>query len=241
MKTVSLTTHFAFRASDDLHGHVDGFLTRQAAGSTRKEPETIEAIMQHLVAEVLDAYLTTTANRVGLDRKGKRIIDTTTKTVNKAANFVMARAVHKLDLDQHRGIADYMASLRLLHEGGAISSVAFPVGDDLASHGRAVTEKVMDGGGAKGNRELLVFMNELLDVGADYYLDQPLRIMKFGPVLRSVSTTSTSAIRKAVQFAIKELVPTLNKDQSVELATYLSELIQDHPVGDPTPLGRHAV
>ena len=240
MQAVQLTTQVAFGASDTLHGHVDGFLIRQADGSDRREPDTIKAIMDHLVAEVLRACLTESANRTGLDKKGRRVVDTTTKTVNKAAGFILSRAVHKLDIEQHRGIAGYMASLRLLHDGGASSSVAFPLPADLAADGRDILGTIIDGGGARKNPKLLSFVQDLAVVGTEYYLDQPLKIMKFGPILQSVSNTGTSAIRKAVLFTIKELIPTLDQRQSIALSEYLLELIQDHPVSERTPLGIHA-
>jgi hypothetical protein len=225
------TTWVAFRSSDLLHQTTDSFIKRMRGGATRPEPETIEKIMSTFMQEVLHNFFIVPTEQAGLPPSTQKIVQFTVDTINKATHLVIKSTVRKLDIDQNRRAAEYMDTVRfkLDKSGEEIWFVAFPLNDMMAAKGRKAFELGLNGQGKQALPALLEYFHQLTDIALYWYFEEPMKLLRFGPIMRKVSEVGVATTRKATHTVIDKVIPGMNDEQLAVSCQYAKMQLIDGP------------
>lgn len=227
-------TRIGYRASEQMHELSYGFIERMEGGATRPEPDTVRRMITGLMNETLDAYMMTPARELGLDPRLQRMVKFTGNAVVKAGGMAISRTTKKMSLEQNIAAAEYMDSLRLLYEedGMLVTYCAFPMDDRMIALGRTALPLAMEQKLSARNKELTEYLMVLFENAARWYVDEPVRLMKFRPIMGKVVSVASDAIMHAVKSGIREIVPRLSAQEAANYAEYLTTLMIDHPEED---------
>ena len=223
MKVDENATHMGYRNRPDMHELGDGFIERMQAGATKPEPKVVSTLMMALMEDSLNHYLVAPANTLNVRPNIKRSVEFAAGAVTKAGGVVIKQATKKMSLAQNRSAADYMENMRLLfdEDGVRVSYAAFPMGDEM----RALAVDVLPKAMAKelsDSKEFAKFLSVMLETALNWYVREPVKLMKFGPILSKVVSVGVDAITAALNAAIRDIVPKLNADEMAEFAEYLA-------------------
>jgi hypothetical protein len=225
------TTWVAFRSSEMLHQTTDGFINRMRSGASRPEPETIEKIMSTFMQEVLHNFFIVPTEQAGLPSSTQKVVQFTVDTINKATHLVIKTTVRKLDIDQNRRAADYMDTVRfkLEKDGNDIWFVAFPLNEMMAAKGRKAFELGISGQGKQALPALLEYFHQLTDIALYWYFEEPMKLLRFGPIMRKVADVGIATTRKATHTVIDKVIPGMNEEQLVIACQYAKLQLVDGP------------
>ncbi|MEE4252089.1 MAG: hypothetical protein V2I38_15990 [Alcanivoracaceae bacterium] len=225
------TTWVAFRSSEMLHQTTDGFINRMRSGASRPEPETIEKIMSTFMQEVLHNFFIVPTEQAGLPSSTQKVVQFTVDTINKATHLVIKSTVRKLDIDQNRRAAEYMDTVRfkLEQDGEDIWFVAFPLNEMMAAKGRKAFELGINGQGKQALPALLEYFHQLTDIALYWYFEEPMKLLRFGPIMRKVSDVGVATTRKATHTVIDKVIPGMNEEQLVIACQYAKMQLVNGP------------
>ena len=225
------TTWVAFRPSETLHQTTDSFINRMRGGASRPEPETIEKIMSTFMQEVLHNFFIVPTEQAGLPSSTQKVVQFTVDTINKATHLVIKSTVRKLDIDQTRRAADYMDTVRFKLEsnGEDIWFVAFPLNEMMAAKGRKAFEQGINGQGKQALPALLEYFHQLTDIALYWYFEEPMKLLRFGPIMRKVSEVGVATTRKATHTVIDKVIPGMTPEQLVIACRYAEMQLVDGP------------
>lgn len=230
-ETLAHATRMGYRASARMQELGDGFIDRMQGGATKPEPKVVAELITGLMNETLDAYITRPANELGLRPHILRSAMFAVGAVKKTGNMVIGRVTKKMSIEQNRGAADYMDALRLRFEedGKFVTYVAFPMDEELKGLARTALPIAMEQELSAHNRELADFLAVMFDNAAYWYLDQPIGLMKFGPLMGKIVHVGSDAIKGALRSAIRDIVPKLDAQEAAGFAAYLAEMLFEWP------------
>ena len=225
---MSTTTYIAFASSEHLHSTTDGFIHRMAQDSPRPEPETIETIMVSFLDEALDAFFVQPQEFLGLGSGIRRIVNMTVDTISKATRMVVTRTAKKMDLAQNHASAEYMDTMRLCHtdpENNETWYIAFPIDEALREQGELAIAAARKGYTQSARNQITEFLLALTDVGLYWYFEEPMKLMKFGPVIQRAVNMGVETTRKATKSTISKVFPKLDDEQLHAAADYIEGLM----------------
>lgn len=225
---MSTTTYIVFASSEHLHTTTDGFIQRMAQDAPPTEPETIETIMVSFLDEALQAFFVQPQDFIGLSGGMRRIINMTVDTISKATRMVVTRTARKMDLEQNRASAQYMETMRLCHTNEAgedIWYIAFPITEALREQGDAAIAAARQGYTQSARDQMTDFLLALTDIGLYWYFEEPMKLMKFGPVIQRAVNMGVETTRKATKSAISKVFPKMDDEQLYAAADYIEALM----------------
>lgn len=224
------STYVAFPASDHLHSLTDGFIQRMRGANPRPEPQVVEQIMTTFLQEALDAFMIKPSKLSGLSPNLMRVVTFTTETINKASQVVVRSTVKKLDVRQTKDIAEYMDSVR--HQFDGSWNICFPISPELAHTAQEGFHMAIDGKKQQAMPMMIQYFHRLTDTSMYWYFEEPLRLLKFGPILRKVADIGIATTRKATHSVVDTVIPKLNDDQAKVSAEYALSLLKLGPFRD---------
>lgn len=224
------TTYVAFKSSDELHQATDGFIQRMNNGASRPEPQVIESIMRLFIAESLNAFLITPTEQANLSSGLRKIIGLTADTINKATSVVIRSTVKKLNIEQNKATAEYMDTVRIqLDDDGTHNwYVAFPLSEKMATEGRNALHLVLEGKEDEARADVIAYFHELTDLAMHWYFEQPMALLRFGPIMRKVADVGVATTRKALHSTIDRIIPKLHGEEFQVSVRYSLSLMRDH-------------
>ncbi|MGB0922391.1 MAG: hypothetical protein ACPG06_01205 [Alphaproteobacteria bacterium] len=230
-EVLAQATRMGYRSSDHMHDLGDGFIERMQGGATKPEPKVVAELITGLMNETLDAYITRPATELSLRPHILRSAMFAVNAVKKTGNVVIGRVTKKMSIEQNRGAADYMDSLRVLfnEDDELVTYVGFPIDAELKGLAQTALPLAMEQELSAHNRELADFLAVMFDNAAFYYLDQPIGLMKFGPLMGKIVHVGADAIKGALRSAIRDIVPKLNAEEAAGFAHYLAEMLFEWP------------
>lgn len=225
------TPWVAFRSSTELHETTDAFIQRMRKGSTRTETDTIEKIMSLFIREVLHTFFIVPSQGAKLPPAKQKIIQLAVDTISKATHLVIKSTVRKLDIHQHHRAADYMASVRFMKEidGEDVWFVAFPLNETVATKGRKAFTMTINGEGRKAMPALQEYFHQLTDVSLYWYFEEPMKLLRFGPIMRKVSEVGIATTRKATHSVIDKTIPGMTDEQLTVTCQFAQMQLVDGP------------
>lgn len=221
------STFVAFASSDRLHQLTDGFIQRMRSPGARAEPETIERIMAMFMEEALAAFMIRPSELSGLSPTLMRVILFTTETITKASQVVIRSTAKKLNVAQNRDIADYMDKVRRPH--GDHWYICLPINDTLLEHGRTGFQLAIDGDLRQATPRMLAYFHGVTDLAMKWYFEDPIQLLRLGPILRKVADVGVTTTRKATHTMIDSVIPKLDAHQAKVTGEYTLGLIRQLP------------
>ena len=221
------TTYVAFPASDKLHTLTDGFIKRMRTPAARAEPDTVSQIMSTFMDESLYAFMTKPSELSGLSPGLMRVVNLTTDTINKASQVVIRGTVKKLNVEQTKEIAEYMDSVRYCFDG--TWNICFPISPELAATAQEGFHMAMDGKHQQALPMMMSYFHSLTDIAMKWYFEEPIRLLKFGPILRKVADVGVATTRKATHAVVDNIIPKLSPDQAHISSEYALSLLKHGP------------
>ena len=221
------STYVAFAASDHLHNTTDHFIKHMQSSGARPDPAAIEEIMTTFMRESLDSFMIKPARLAELSPGLMRIVTFTTETITKASSVVVRSTVKKLNLQQNRDIAAYMDSIR--HPFDGTWHVGFPISPELANVAYEGFHMAIDGHKDQAMPTMINFFHRLTDISMYWYFEEPLRLLRLGPILRKVADVGIATTRKATHTVIDSVITKLDDDQARIAAEYAMSLLKNGP------------
>lgn len=221
------STYVAFASSDRLHEITDGYIQRMRSNSARAEPETIERIMAMFLDEALAAFMIKPAELSGLSPALMRVIVFTTDTITKASQVVIRSTAKKLNVVQNRDIAEYMDKVRYQLDGRW--HICLPIDDAFAERARQGFELAIDGKRQQAMPLMLDYFHRITDIALKWYFEDPLQLLRLGPILRKVADVGVATTRKATHAMIDNVIPKLNDEQAKVTGEYTLSLFKEGP------------
>ncbi len=221
------STYVAFPASEHLHNLTEGFIQRMRGPGARPEPQVVEQIMSTFLQEALDAFMIKPSRLSGLSPGLMRVVMFTTDTINKASQVVVRSTVKKLDLQQNKDIAEYMDSVR--HQFDGSWNICFPISPELAHTAQEGFHMAIDGKKNQAMPMMIQYFHRLTDTAMFWYFEEPLRLLKFGPILRKVADVGIATTRKATHTVVDKVIPKLDDEQARISAEYALSLLKLGP------------
>ncbi|WP_111656293.1 hypothetical protein [Isoalcanivorax indicus] len=218
----------AFRSSDHLHQTTDGYIRRMARADARPEPDTLETIMEVFVDESLSAFFLQPTELVGLSPRMQRVIRVAADTISKATGMVVKRAARKLALPQHKDAADYMEQMRVMvpgSEGEERWYVAFPVPEALAGQLERARDQAEGGDTVRAAATLAAALHEITDIALHWYLAEPVRLLRFGPIMKKMAHVAMETTRKATHGVIRRVFADMEGEQVVLSTRYMAAMV----------------
>jgi len=224
------STYVAFPASEHLHNITDGFIQRMRGPGAKPEPQVIEQIMTTFLQESLDAFMIKPSRLSGLSPGLMRVVTFTTETINKASQVVVRSTVKKLNVQQNKDIAEYMDTVR--HQFDGTWNICFPISPDLAQTAQDGFHMAINGKRAEALPMMMQYFHRLTDTAMYWYFEQPLGLLKFGPILRKVADVGIATTRKATHAVVDNVIPKLSDEQAKVSAEYALSLLKLGPKRD---------
>lgn len=221
------TTHVAFRSTDYLHEITDSFITRMRNNPSKPEPATIEKIMDAFIQEVLKNFFITPTELTKVPPSTQKVVNFAAETITKASNVVIRSTAKKLDVQQNRDVAEYMDLMRFQKD--ELWYVAFPLKDTLAAKARDAFNTALEGSSQEAIPKIVDYFHELTDVALVWYFEEPLKLLKFGPILRKVAEVGVATARKVTHSLIDRVIPTLDEEQLKISAKFGLAMLVDGP------------
>lgn len=221
------STCVAFAASDRLHQTSDSFIQRMRNSCARTEPETIDAIMAMFLNEALTAFMITPAEKATLSPTLMRIILFTTETINKAARMVIRSTARKLNVAQNRDIAEYMDKVRYVIDDQW--HICLPIDDITADKARTGFALAMDGQHTSATPLMQEYFHRVTDIALKWYFEDPVALLRLGPVLRRLAEVGVATTRKATHTMIDNVIPRLTDEQARVASEYCLTMIKELP------------
>ncbi|MBA3981214.1 MAG: hypothetical protein C0462_11495 [Alcanivorax sp.] len=218
----------AFRSSDHLHQTTDGYIQRMARPDARPDPQTLETIMEVFVDEALSVFFLQPTELVGLSPRMQRVIQVSADTISKATGMVVKRAARKLELPQHRDAADYMDQMRLMvpgRDGEERWYVAFPVPEALAGQLERARDQAEGGDTVTAAATLAAALHEVTDIALHWYLEEPVRLLRFGPIMKKMAQVALETTRKATHGVIRRVFADMKGEQVVLSTRYMAGMV----------------
>ncbi len=230
-QALSHVTRMGYRASARMQDLGDGFIERMQGGATKPEPKVVAELITGLMNETLDAYITRPSTELNLRPHILRSANFAVNAVKKTGNVIIGRITKKMSIEQNRAAADYMDMLRVKFEedGELVTYVAFPMDEELKQLARTDLPVAMEQELSAHNKELADFLAVMFDNAAYWYLDQPVSLMKFGPLAGKVVHVGSDAIKGALRAAIRDIIPKLNAEEAAGFAAYLADMLFEWP------------
>lgn len=225
------TTYIAFRSSTALHEQTEAFIRHAQQPGAQPKPKMLDAIMGLFIEESLQTFLRDAAEAAQLSPTLLRIVNMTCQTITKATRLVIGRSIKKMDSAQYLAAANYMASIRQPDPNSDDWFVAYAVDDAFAAIGRDLPTQCRQANLADAQTLLTRYLLTLTDEAIDHYFEQPLTLLGFGPILRSVASAGIETTRKASKHLINSIIPKLDATQIAAAADFQAGLL----VTLPTP------
>ena len=109
-------------------------------------------------------------------------------------------------------------------KGNRVCWLAFPVSEEFAHTGEVVFGEAIDGNSGHGHPRMKNHMFGFAEQGIHFYARKPLKMMRFGPILKKVTEVAVDGIDKSVRNAVRDIVPKLNKEEARRVADYFGKL-----------------
>lgn len=225
------TPWVAFRSSAELHDTTDAFIQRMRGGTTNTEPDTVERIMSLFMGEALHTFFIVPSEGAKLPSSTQKMVQFAVDTISKASHLVIKSATRKLDIHQHRRAADYMDSVRFMKEidGEEVWFVAFPLNETIAAKGRKAFTMAINGEGKKAVPALQEYFHQLTDISLYWYFEEPMKLLRFGPILRKLSEVGVATTRKASHAVIDKTIPGMTNEQLALTCQLTQQQLIDGP------------
>lgn len=221
------STYVAFASSEKLYTNTDNFINEMRNGATKPNPKLITDIMVDFTAEGIHAFFITPTDMIGLKGAPRKIVEVTANTITKTNAAVIKQTAKKLDLKQNQQSAEYMDTMRMNKEGTWF--VAFPLEDEFAARIRSAIQKARDESPSAAMPELTRNLHQLTDVALSYYFEQPIEIMRFGPILSKITSVGLATIGKATRATIDRVFTKFDDEQVLASCEYMESLLLEGP------------
>lgn len=224
--------HVAFRASEKLHTSTQEYIDHLADLRSRPNPRLLADVMNHFTRDSLDAFMLLPMEELGISGAQRKLVEFAADTVQTTSQMVLKATVNKLDHTQHIKSAEYMDAMRLLlpHENeDHVWFVSFQAPDHFAERARASMARARAQGPQAELQETIHVMKTLTDLAIRNYYEQPLAILRFGPILGKITSVAISTVRKGTHSTIENLLPKLSEEQLIKGIDYFNALLIDVP------------
>lgn len=222
--------HVSFLASDPLHTSTHEYIELMNSGA-RPNAALLAEVMNHFTADSLNAFMLRPMEELGITGSQRKLVEFAADTVQKSSAVVLKATVNKLDHGQHKLSAQFMDSMRLQlpHQEGDAWFVSFRAPQDFTSRARASMARSRELGPQAELQETIQVMKTLTDLALQNYFEQPLKLLKFGPILSKVSQVALVTVRKGTYSTIESLLPKLSEEQLLRGVDYFDSLLVDVP------------
>lgn len=225
--------YIRYRASQQLDRLVVEYIAQMESSKPRPDKKQLLMIMELFVAESVDLFVNQAADHVQLRSGYLSMINSLSSLVQKSSMMLVGRVAKKMDVNDHRNAAQYMKQVRLAleEEGEMIGYIAFPIDAEFAELGWNTREKMLEGLARDPEvlQDAVTYLHAVIDVANKWIFENPMEILQLGPVMRTLTTTTVSTVRKTTHSLIETLVPKISEHQTTAAADYFSDIVGPGP------------
>lgn len=213
--------YVAFAASDTLRDRIDTFIRAINEQPGGDHAESLDAIMDPFLDEVLHTYFTGPIDAVNAKGPSVSIILGAMKIINKAAQGLAGRLVSKTAQHEQKALAEHFAALRLERDGRVY--IGYPLPPALAARASQVFAEFAHG---QGDMKRLVEVMDGISAGAiENYLDNTVGNLELGRINRGLVAGARATIKKASTAAVEKGIPAMDPEHRKPVVAYFESLL----------------
>lgn len=201
-------------------------------GDRAPQHELVTRIMLGFTDELLQVFLLDMVKVVHLSPFMEKLVHGTVSTIRSTVHGITRSVVHRLDNQQLRPIADYIRKLMLsvpTSDGGSSPWVGFAIDAAFERRMRVVIANMHSDHYRAHVQELVDVLCEVTDRAVETYIVEPTELVRLGFFLRKIADGGMHVIRGAIHVLIRRLVPDLERQQFVDMANYLEQMLLASP------------
>ncbi len=216
----------AFPCSAELRSETEKLIINLHMGVSEPQNKLAMSTIELLIEDLLDGFLLKLIDVLEMQNFMAKMVRSTAGTINKAGSTIASASLKKMDNKQLRPMGEHVAGLMLDVdvEGDVQPWMGVPVTDDLSTE----IEGLLVGLRGDTPKEFVPVamdvLDKLTDQAVDVYINESVRLLQVGIVLRKMASAATSAVKGAMRLMLKKTLPDLNDDQLRALADYIDHL-----------------
>lgn len=219
--------YLAFKSSPELVTNADKLLANRDAGHPEPYAPMMNELVKYFVPELLDAFLTGTADAVGLSHRASRIVHSAADTIGKASSVLVGKLLAKRSDDELADMVEFVDEVYLRADtcSNGENSVGCEISESLHGRMKHVTHEVRAGNAQQVLPELHDLMIETVDVVLEGFMIRSISLLKINFVLRKVCDATIVTCRGAGHMVVNKVFKQLDDEQLNRLADYFDDLI----------------
>ena len=238
----------SFVATASLRRDAETFISNIQRGEKSPQNALLQRVLDAFIAQCLDTYFVRPAELVGLNPVGRKIVVTAVATIRKTVQMVVGRIVRKLSNREMQPLADYIDSvmLRDRRNHSSLALIAFPLDEPVVEQFFAMQRQAhAPDADRNSNASLVTPFQTIASEAITYYFQEPVEMLRLGPVLRKMSQLGVDTTRSVVSGVIARIFSTMTPQQVAATLDYFCGLISEGapdlaPVADMLELASRA-
>jgi hypothetical protein len=216
-----MTTHFAFRASDELSRSsltlMENFERRVA------EPQStlFVKVAQQFADEIVDTLLLNLvrSNGSGSSSNAQRL-ESFAGIIKSTVNGLIKQVLGKMSNDELSPLSSYIREHRRAFTLGSETHDYITYETPADFHARFVAVLEKGARGERDNAELIACMEQFHELSLSVFYDKSLKLVKLGFIGRKLAEVGGSAIRKGAQSTSRHSVPNMTDEEYRRFSEY---------------------
>lgn len=232
--------HAYFICSDDLHVRLDRFIGDMAV-KPAKQPREVEKILSGLVRDMTHRLIIAPAQDPSVNPNLRRATEMSAKAIERAVAVALKPSLRSLDSRQFVKLAEHLDCTRRVvdYRGVQRSFITLPVGDEIADQVPVVHARAQEAYTREEAQMMINLLTRIIDIGIYWFSEEPIRILRPGPLVKTAYNGATVAIAGAARTVVKESFPRLNQPQAVNISAYLGSFVDRFELHPNMPEGWH--
>ena len=216
----------AFPCSSELRTDTEKLIINLHMGVSEPQNKLALSTIDLLIEDLLDGFLLNLIDVLEMQSFMAKMVRSTAGTINKAGTSIASASLKKMDNKQLQPMGEHVAGLMLDVEiGDEIQPwMGVPVKDDLSTEIEGLLT------GLRGDTPkafvpvAMDVFDKLTEQAVEVYINESVRLLQAGIVLRKMASAATSAVKAAMRMMIKKTLPDLDDNQLRALADYIDKI-----------------
>ncbi|MGB1466705.1 MAG: hypothetical protein ACPG8O_10060 [Alcanivorax nanhaiticus] len=216
----------AFPCSSELRTETEKLIINLHAGVDEPQSQLAMSTIDLLIEDLLNGFLLNLIEVLEMKNFMAKLVRSTAGTINKAGTSIASASLKKMDNQQLRPMGEHVAGLMLdvEAEGEVQPWMGVPVTDGLSTEIKALLAGLRGGTPSEYVPVAMGVLDQLTDQAVEVYINDSVRLLEVGIVLRKMAGAATAAVKGAMRLMLKKTLPDLDDNQLRALADYIDHL-----------------
>lgn len=210
----------AFPCSSELRSETEKLIINLHMGVVEPQNKLAMSTIDLLIEDLLNGFLLNLIDVLEMKNFMAKMVR------NTAGTSIASASLKKMDNPQLRPMGEHVAGLMLdvEVEGEVQPWMGVPVTDGLSTEIEALLAGLRGETPSEYVPVAMGVLDKLTEQAVDMYINESVRLLQVGIVLRKMAGAATSAVKGAMRLMLKKTLPDLDDNQLRALADYIDHL-----------------